>query len=648
LAKKHFARLWYPEPGSGGDIPSRADYAMTRQQFDELFPTEFWREVVDRINQHMPQTLLLAEAFWLMEGYFVRTLGMHRVYNSAFMHMLKNEENNKYRKLLGNTLEFEPEILKRYVNFMSNPDEETAIRQFGTGDKYFGICTLMVTLPGLPMFSHGQAEGFAEKYGMEYQRAYMNETVNQWLMDKHIKEIFPLTKKRYLFSDVEHFNLYDFHDDAGFINENVFAFTNRKHNERALVLYNNKYESATGKFFRSVPKLIKGRANRPAATITLAEALAINANNRVFYTFREHFSGLEFLRTGYELATAGWHWRLNGFECRVFIDFAELTDHDGSLAALHSVLGGRGVPSIETERRKQWLWPVHESFEALIDPSHVDFVEAAIQGRNEATDIITDFEAAAQKLSQTISDKYLEYPNDNRLAKKLVNTINGLLRAGYYIRSNDNFFASFLKRIDAEPLHKLIAGRADRPAGEEAALLLMVLAIRVIGAGFSKLPYKSEPIDELMLLLPISSVLARYGRAFSDVEKDLELLRAICCYESVTCSDEHPEAEVQSKVSREKMHIAKSSLWFDNPKVRLWIGVNAWEGSTWFVKENFNQFCMWMFRLELIELCSRKVNDKQLQQAILAMLKEFTRIYQTAELSGYRFDRFLELLGAEK
>jgi hypothetical protein len=27
----------------------------------------------------------------MMEGYFVRTLGMHRVYNSAFMHMLRTK-----------------------------------------------------------------------------------------------------------------------------------------------------------------------------------------------------------------------------------------------------------------------------------------------------------------------------------------------------------------------------------------------------------------------------------------------------------------------------------------------------------------------------------------------------------------------------
>ena len=132
-------------------------------------PHEFWREVVDRVAAEVPGTLLLAEAFWLMEGYFVRTLGMHRVYNSAFMNMMRDEENAKYRSVIKNTLEFDPDIMKRYVNFMSNPDERTAIDQFGTGDKCFGVAALMATLPGLPMFGHGQIEGFTEKYGMEYR-----------------------------------------------------------------------------------------------------------------------------------------------------------------------------------------------------------------------------------------------------------------------------------------------------------------------------------------------------------------------------------------------------------------------------------------------------------------------------------------------
>ena len=139
LAKKHIQRLWFPEPGSGGAIPSRAEYAHDKEEFDAAMPVEFWREVVDRVAAEAPDTLLLAEAFWLMEGYFVRTLGMHRVYNSAFMNMLRDEENAKYRQVIKNTLEFDPEILKRFVNFMNNPDERTAVDQFGKGDKYFGV-----------------------------------------------------------------------------------------------------------------------------------------------------------------------------------------------------------------------------------------------------------------------------------------------------------------------------------------------------------------------------------------------------------------------------------------------------------------------------------------------------------------------------
>jgi len=128
----------------------------------------------------------------MMEGYFVRTLGMHRVYNSAFMNMLRNEENDKYRQLIKNTLVYDPQILKRYVNFMNNPDEKTAVEQFGKGDKYFGICTVMITMPGLPMFGHGQIEGYAEKYGMEYYRPYWDETPDYYLIHRHETDVFPL------------------------------------------------------------------------------------------------------------------------------------------------------------------------------------------------------------------------------------------------------------------------------------------------------------------------------------------------------------------------------------------------------------------------------------------------------------------------
>ena len=234
LAKRHIQRLWYPKPGTGGDIAGRFIYAMSDEEFNRRIPQEFWREVVDRIAQEVPDTLLLAEAFWMLEGYFVRTLGMHRVYNSAFMNMLKNQENQKYRLAIKNTLAYEPEILKRYVNFMNNPDEETAIAQFGDGNRYFSICTILSTLPGLPMFGHGQIEGFKEKYGMEYKRAYWNETPNDWIISEHYRKIFPLLRRRYLFSGVEHFNIYDAYSNYARMLDKVKEFANEELKQKSL------------------------------------------------------------------------------------------------------------------------------------------------------------------------------------------------------------------------------------------------------------------------------------------------------------------------------------------------------------------------------------------------------------------------------
>ena len=242
LAKKHIQRLWWPEPGTGGGIPSRAEHAIPKEEFDRRMPVEFWREVVDRVAAEVPDTLLLAEAFWLLEGYFVRTLGMHRVYNSAFMHMLRDEDGAGYRKVIKETIEFDPEILKRYVNFMSNPDEKTAIEQFGKGDKYFGVATVLATLPGLPMLGHGQVQGFGEKYGMEFRRAMLDERPDPWLVERHEREIFPLLHRRAWFAEADDFLLYDLRDRRRRAwTRTSSPIRTARGRERSLVLYHTRF-----------------------------------------------------------------------------------------------------------------------------------------------------------------------------------------------------------------------------------------------------------------------------------------------------------------------------------------------------------------------------------------------------------------------
>ena len=337
-------------------------------------PAEFWREVVDRVAAEVPDTLLLAEAFWLLEGYFVRTLGMHRVYNSAFMHMLRDEDNAGYRRLIKETLEFDPEILKRYVNFMNNPDEKTAVEQFGKGDKYFGVATVLATLPGLPMLGHGQVEGFGEKYGMEFRRATLDEQPDPWLVERHEREIFPLLHRRDWFAEAHDFLLYDFHDRR-----------RRGRRERVRLLERPRPDAVAGRLPQPVrldgrldPRLGGVRASRRATARSGWSAgrwprgWACPTTRRCFVTFRDARTGLEYLRSGRELRERGlW----TGAGCLPGPRVLGVPRARGrgrrAVAPPGDRLGGRGVPSLEDALRELQLEPVHDPLRAVFDDGHV-------------------------------------------------------------------------------------------------------------------------------------------------------------------------------------------------------------------------------------------------------------------------------------
>ncbi len=377
LAKRHVQRLWFPLPGVGGSIPSRAENAMTDEEFNAIMPAEFWREVVDRVAVEVPGTLLLAEAFWMLEGYFVRTLGMHRVYNSAFMNMLRDEENAKYRSYLKKTIEFDPDILKRYVNFMSNPDERTTIDQFGSGDKCFGVATVMATMPGLPMFGHGQIEGYTERYGMEFKMPKFREEPDTSLVARHNAEIAPLLKSRYIFAESTNFVLYDFYTGYG-VNENVFAYSNRNGNDRSIVLYNNTYASTSGSIKVSAASMDKGSGELRQRT--LSEGLDLPGDGDAIVAFRDRVRGLEFLRRAAELRDNGFSIDLRGYGYAVLLDWRSLhSTAEEPWGELCYALNGGGVPSLRGALQKLKYQPLHVTVRRALSRENVEAFAAAAQ-----------------------------------------------------------------------------------------------------------------------------------------------------------------------------------------------------------------------------------------------------------------------------
>ena len=471
LAKRHVQRLWYPRPGTAGDIPGRAGYTMSDEEFNKAIPIEFWREVVDRVAVEVPDTLLLAEAFWMMEGYFVRTLGMHRVYNSAFMNMLKNQANKEYRDTIKNTLSFDPEVLKRFVNFMNNPDEDTAIEQFGDGDKYFGVATLLSTMPGLPMFGHGQIEGFHEKYGMEYSKAYWNEYPNDHLIGEHYRRIFPLLRLRYLFSGSQYFEIFDV-VDYGTVRESVFAYVNGITSSRALILYNNSYEAASGRIHTSAPKLHRTEdGGREIRTTSVAHSLGLNFSDNTYILYEQFPHNLTYIAKSTDIYDDGLQVSLQGYETKVFLHVREVYDIDGSYEALYRHLEGKGTASFERDLTWIRMRPLHKALENFSSSSMLDFMRDVVTQKEITSKDIRKFVLLAGEAYARFSIVYEELSDKT---KESIVPIFKEVQPKDMLQSMQNLTSCFLVKNE---LHLLLSGgllMKELPILINASLLLNV------------------------------------------------------------------------------------------------------------------------------------------------------------------------------
>ena len=599
LAKKHYQRLWYPKPGDGGAIPSRSEYGMSKQEFDEAFPKEFWREVVDRIASEAPDTLLLAEAFWLMEGYFVRSLGMHRVYNSAFMNMLKTEDNANYRITIKNVLEFSPEILKRFVNFMNNPDEESAVEQFGKDDKYFGVAIMMATMPGLPMFGHGQFEGFKEKYGMEYYKAYLDEYPDENLIRRHENEISPILKKRYLFSGSTHFAFFDFIRDDNNVDENVFAYSNKTDYEKSLIIFNNAYNTTHGVIHTSTAINENPDGEKQSLIrINIADALGLDRSMGSFYSFMDHRTKLTYLYPAAELAEKGLHLRLFGYQYYAFIGFKHIQDYDGSWYRLYQKLNNNGVHNLDETYQEMIYEPLLIEFNNLFS--------------NQTINEILEAKSTTHKDVQLKSKKFIEsiikHYDDKSDPKDFMHAV---------IRD-----VKLILKLHTKEIKKLFNNYED--------MFFPTIFLYILVSHLQKI----SPVKTSTSLFQ-EILLAKHAR---------ETLHKITGNENLAYLDTTLVDELTSN-SEFSENITKMSIFelitelADEEILRRYLKINRHDNIDWFNKEQFERFTSILILISALYI---PLFDTK------SIKKNLIRINSIAEKSEYKFDKLLKLLKINK
>ena len=625
LTKKHYQRLWFPQPGSGGDIPSRGEYAMTKEAFDQAMPEEFWREVVDRVASEVPDTLLLAEAFWLMEGYFVRTLGMHRVYNSAFMHMLRNEENEKYRQLIKNTLAYDPQILKRYVNFMNNPDEETAVEQFGKGDKYFGVCTLLATMPGLPMFGHGQIEGYSEKYGMEYYRPYWDETPDQGLVNHHTTIIFPLLHRRKIFAEVENFRLYDFYNEAGHVDENVFAYSNYYKGEAALVIYNNRYGDSSGWVKQSAPYLIKEGEEGSLRQSDLAGALQLQGSNDDFVIFRDNTSGLWFIRSLGEVRERGLRFELQAYSHQVLLDFSTVSG--AQFAALNDLLKGSGIRDLEGALDEIHLSPLLQPLRGLLNVSNLKRLS-----KPEMQGIEKNISASA--LAESLD--YLRQAGESQQGAVDLEKAGQRARQLLISLSDTERLEGILglsAMVTTRRAYEIFSDKLSQDPRKQYVLMIWALLSNLSGPGNQPAALKLNRgiAEQKPVINLINQTLTQLGYTDLEAWKNIQAIQALI-------SDLQPnKADVGTKELLQN--------WIDDPKVREYLDMNEYNGIQWFNKERFEDFIWYQRAGRLLTLSvDRTESPYEILEVILRQEKTLAQILAAGTESQYQLGKLIGLL----
>jgi hypothetical protein len=189
-------------------------------------------------------------------------------------------------------------------------------------------------------------------------------------------------RKRYLFSGVDNFLLFDLYDDNGNVNENVFAYSNRAGGERGLVLYNNGYERSWGWIKTSSGYVEKQDGNRAHRQMELAEGLGIGSGFDRFTIFRDQRSGLWFIRRSSQISEQGLFVELKGYQCHVFLDFYEVQDnHEGHYAQLFDELQGAGVPDVERAVRDVALKPLLDLFGGVANSQSYHTISQAVTGK---------------------------------------------------------------------------------------------------------------------------------------------------------------------------------------------------------------------------------------------------------------------------
>jgi hypothetical protein len=498
------------------------------------------------------------------------------------------------------------------------------------------------------------------------------------MVDRHEREIFPLMKKRHVFSGSADFCLFDLYDSNGNVNDNVFAYSNRAGDERALIFYNNSYYQTSG-WIRMGAVAIPQKDGSTRQD-SLCEALGLHGENRFFTVFREQRSGLWYIRSSKAIAEQGLFAGLSGYEAQVFLEIQEKEDAlnappgtwEARWAMLNHSLNGRGARNLDEALLDIFLGELYAPFREILSPGWIkELAPLFVLEENVSSDVLTDtkdsetarsryiesfrahinaFTAAAKKYMDGGDGKYIPWNGKNHskqkekapvdLLEEWSSCIDNLI---YAAREASNTGKTVKKTT------KFLKGLKEKIAGRPA-LVLMVIGYNTLGL-LRSITRTGAEAAALARHWQLDRILRECwegaGIPGDEAYRAAEIAMAILARTKQAAAGAFAEAKTPEMIAA--AIILEN---YDTDDFRKILGVNRFEDVTWFNKEAF-EGTLFMASFFLLAEEARALGEKtetpEKRRKRVDTIAAVVETFSLAEkASKYRFDELTAVLSEGK
>jgi hypothetical protein len=443
-------------------------------------------------------------------------------------------------------------------------------------------------------------------------------------------------KHRHLFAGVENFLLYDFFTPEGYVNENVFTYSNRFGDERALVVYHNKYESAHGWVRSSVAYSVKAEEgdSRKLIQKTLGEGLGLHSNEDYFCIFRDHVTGLEYIRSSKELCEKGLYVELGAYKYHVFIDLREVQDNQWHpYAQLNNNLNGRGVLNIEEALRELLLQPILHAFTELVN---ADMFRRLMESRiilPQAELDQTSIEEIEKKMINLLweAKKFTDGREDEiAIARELRHKLEAIL----YLPIITSHFPRLQPKgvkAAAKYLNKKLTDAPYTWGTLFSWLFVHTLGKVVSQAGFSE--QSRSWIDGWKLDKTIAEALTELGLDEATTRRSVILVKLLTNH--------------QRWFDQKAIYPVVEKLLKDS-ETQQFLMVNRYNDILWFNQEAFEELAWWLMLVSAIEIGFDPLRPvKELMRGLERCWSMIQTLQEAGEKSEYQVEKLLEILKSD-